>query len=77
MDETFNALVNTFGAKIPWVHGLRMLHYGKGPWPLASADSTNVGRNFKRDTGCAECKATPIDAVNPPLHWTPVEEPIW
>lgn len=71
MDEAFNAMHRTFGARLPWVHGLRMLGQADGPWPLASADSTNVARNFKRDTGCADCKAYPIDARNPPLQWSP------
>lgn len=69
MDEAFNALVKAFGAQLPWVHGLRMLGQAAGPWPLASADSTNVAQNFKRDGGCAECKARPIDATNPPSLW--------
>ncbi len=76
MDEAFNALVKTFG-KVPWIHGLRMLGQGEGPWPLASADSTNVAQNFKR-YGCAECMAAPIDATNPPSLWTPrqIQEPL-
>ena len=65
MDEAFNALSRTFGAQLPWVHGLRMLGQADGPWPLASADSTNVGRNHNRK-GCAECMAERIDAINPP-----------
>lgn len=75
MDEAFNALVNTFG-RVPWVHGLRMLGQAEGPWPLASADSANVGRNFKDGIVCAECMARRIDAVNPPTLWTerPVQE---
>jgi hypothetical protein len=68
MDEAFNAMLRTFGC-VPWVHGLRMLGQAAGPWPLASADSTNVAQNFKRDTGCAECKAAPVDAVQPPPQW--------
>lgn len=71
MDEAFNALVQAFGAQMPWVHGLRMLGQVDGPWPMASADSTNVAQNFKRDTGCAECKASPIDSLNPAPIWTP------
>lgn len=76
MDEAFNALVKCYGAKLPWVHGLRMLGQVSGPWPLASADSTNVAQNYKRDTGCADCKAAPIDATNPPAIWTerPIQE---
>jgi hypothetical protein len=68
MDETFNALATQYG-RLPWVHGLRMLGQAAGPWPLASADSTNVAQNWKRDTGCAECKAAPIDRINPPSTW--------
>lgn len=75
MDEAFNALVQSFGAQLPWVHGLRMLGQAQGPWPLASADSTNVAQNWKRDTGCAECKAAPIDAINPPSLWTETPPP--
>jgi hypothetical protein len=68
MDETFNELVRMFGT-VPWIHGLRMLGQ-TDRWPLASADSTNVAQNWKRDTGCAECKAAPIDATQPPAVWT-------
>lgn len=70
MDEAFNALVHAFGAQLPWVHGLRMLGQADGPWPLASADSTNVAQNFKR-SGCAECMAERIDSLNPSPLWTP------
>ncbi len=69
MDETFNKFVNYYGT-VPYVHGMRMLGQNSGDWPLASADSTNVAQNFKRDTGCAECKAAPIDAKQPPSLWT-------
>lgn len=70
MDAAFNALTISFGAQLPWVHGLRMLGQSSGPWPLASADSTNIAQNFKRDTGCAECKAAPLDSINPlPRRW--------
>lgn len=69
MDEIFNALAKR--RVMPWVHGLRMLGQHSGPWPLASADSTNVAQNFKRDTGCAECKAAPIDGRQPSAKWTP------
>jgi len=75
MDEAFNALTHRYGSKLPWVHGLRMLGHAGGPWPLARADSTNVAQNYKRDTGCAECKAAQIDATNPPRMWIPNAEP--
>lgn len=63
MDEIFNFLAQR--RVMPWIHGLRMLGCADGPWPLSSADSTNVAQNFKRDGGCAECKAAPIDAMQP------------
>lgn len=70
MDEAFNALAKRH-ARLPWIHGLRMLGQADSEWPLASADSTNVAQNWKRDTGCAECKARPLDAVQPPTKWKP------
>jgi hypothetical protein len=69
MDQTFNALIRQFG-RVPWLHGLRMLGQAEGPWPLASADSTNVGRNFKDGVICADCMAMRIDSINPPTLWT-------
>jgi hypothetical protein len=69
MDETFNALVQQFG-RVPWLHGLRMLAQSSGPWPLASADSVNVGRNFKDYNRCPNCMAQRIDSTNPPPLWT-------
>lgn len=73
MDQIFNTLAKR-GGPMPWIHGLRMLGQHDGGWPLASADSTNVAQNFKRDTGCAECKASTIDARQPVAHWTPRPE---
>lgn len=69
MSEAFNALSRTFGKQLPWVHGLRMLGQASGPWPLASADSTNVGRNYKDGVVCADCMARRIDSTNPPTLW--------
>ncbi len=69
MDEAFNALTRTFGAQLPWVHGLRMLGQSSGPWPLASADSVNVARNFKDYGKCPDCVAVRIDSTNPPTRW--------
>ena len=77
MDEAFNLLTIRF-QRLPWIHGLRMLGQASGDWPLASADSTNVAQNWKRDVGCAECKAAPLDAVQAPSLWNPrpVQEPL-
>lgn len=68
MDQAFNALAIRHRV-MPWIHGLRMLGQAGSEWPLASADSTNVAQNWKRDTGCAECKAARIDAVQCPPGW--------
>jgi hypothetical protein len=45
---------------LPWLHGLRMLGQGLDGWPLASVDSAGLAQNYKRDTGCAECKAAAL-----------------
>lgn len=71
MDVAFNALAKRH---MPWIHGLRMLGMGGMEWPLASADSTNVAQNYKRDTGCPECKAAVIDSVQTPIKWVPRAE---
>ena len=76
MDEAFNALVNTYGRQIPWVHGMRMLGQSHGPWPLASADSTNVALHHAEYLQCAGCMAKRIDSTNPPTKWNvqPLQE---
>lgn len=76
MDEAFNALVKTYGRQIPWVHGMRMLGQASGPWPLASADSTNVALHHAEHLECAGCMAKRIDSVNPPSTWNkqPLQE---
>jgi len=76
MDEAFNALVNTYGKQIPWVHGMRMLGQSSGPWPLASADSTNVALHHAEHLECAGCMAKRIDSTNPPTKWNvqPLQE---
>lgn len=68
MDEIFNYLVRR-DRRIPWIHGLRMLGQVGGGWPFASADSTNVAQNWKRDTGSADAKAAGIDAEQPAAKW--------
>ncbi len=71
MDEAFNRLAQRDRSRTPWVHGMRMLGQAAGDWPLASADSTNVAQNWKRDVGCAECKARGIDIEQTPGIWRP------
>jgi hypothetical protein len=69
MDKAFNVLVKTYGRQIPWVHGMRMLGQSAGPWPLASADSTNVALHHAEGVVCAGCMAKRIDSTNPPSRW--------
>lgn len=66
MDEVFDALMVLNDP--PWIHGLRMLSQLGGPYPLASADSTNVARNAHRGY-CPSCKSHRIDTVNGPVSW--------
>lgn len=68
MDETFNEIERVH-KRMPWIHGMRMLGQANGRWPLASADSTNVAQNFKRNTGRALPMADAIDCVNPIAKW--------
>lgn len=70
-DEAFNAIMRTFGA-LPWVHMLRGLSLCGDIWPFASADSTNIARNFKNKGNevCPERMARRIDAIQCPINWT-------
>lgn len=73
MDETFNAL-HRRNRHLPWIHGLRMLGMSGERWPLASADSVNVGRNWNSSGRCCpEGMARKIDAVQCPIEWTPIQ----
>lgn len=67
-DEAFNQLERR-GLR-PWVHMLRGLAMCGDRWPFASADSTNVARNFKDTPICPERMARRIDAVQCPVKWT-------
>lgn len=68
MDEAFNALARR-RQHLPWIHGMRMLSQADGPWPLASADSTNVARNYKRNHEHPDAMAGRIDSMQPTKRW--------
>jgi hypothetical protein len=68
MDRVFNALAKR-ERRLPWIHGLRMLDQAGGDYPLASADSTNVGRNFKDAARCPDAMAAVIDTRQCPTRW--------
>lgn len=68
MDEAFNALCKR--RFIPWVHGLRMLNLAGSEYPLASADSVNVARNWNSSGKDPVKMADTIDTRNNPIKWT-------
>lgn len=72
VDAAFNALAQR--GPLPWVHMLRGLALAGGRWPFASADSVNVGRNFKRNSICPDAMARRIDAIQCPTTWVIREE---
>jgi hypothetical protein len=67
MDEAFDAL--SARRVMPWVHGLRMLGQAGNRWPLSSADSVNVARNYKDTNADPELMARRIDRVQCPISW--------
>jgi hypothetical protein len=68
MDQAYELLTKQF-KRLPWVHGMRMLGQSGNRWPLASADSTNVARNFKRNQEHPDEMASRIDAIQPARRW--------
>ena len=72
MDQAFNVLAKR--RFLPWVHGLRMLNMAGTEYPLASADSVNVARNFKDTNACPNEMSSKIDARNNPVKWNPRAE---
>lgn len=73
VDSAFNVLAKRHQV-LPWVHMLRGLALGGERWPFASADSTNVARNYKDTRANPEWMARKIDGVQCPIKWTPVAE---
>lgn len=71
VDDAFNALQAR--GLFPWVHMLRGLAMCGDVWPFASADSTNVARNFKNvgEEVDPERMARRIDSVQCPIIWAP------
>lgn len=57
----------------PWVHMMRGLKLTNKEWPFASADSTNVARNFKNKgrEKCPKQMCDRIDAIQTPLFFAP------
>lgn len=72
-DQAFNALAKRH-RHLPWIHMLRGLSLAGDRWPFASADSTNIARNFKDSIACPERMARNIDARQCPINW--IAQPI-
>lgn len=69
-DEAWDAISKTNSR--PWVHMMRGLKLSKERWPFASADSTNVARNFKNKgrEKCPKEMCDRIDSFQTPLKFT-------
>lgn len=68
VDNAFNEMSRR--GPIPWVHMLRGLALAGARWPFASADSVNVGRNYKDYSICPDAMARRIDAIQSPITWS-------
>lgn len=69
MDEAFGAMEKR--DLRPWIHMLRGLSQAGKRWPFASADSTNVARNYKRNKVPARDMADRIDRIQCPIFFQP------
>jgi hypothetical protein len=68
VDDAFNVLARR--GHIPWVHMLRAMgEASRGPWPFASADSTNVAQNHSKHRLTVDLFADDVDRRNPPQLW--------
>lgn len=68
-DEAWSLIERTNSR--PWVHMMRGLKLSDKRWPFASADSTNVARNFKNKgrEKCPKLMCDLIDAKQTPLKF--------
>ena len=58
---------------LPHIHMMSGLSLSGSIYPFASADSTNVARNFKDKNKCPENMARKIDSMQNPIFWTTKE----
>jgi hypothetical protein len=73
VSEAFDAIADERG-RVPWVHMLRGMSLAGGPYPFASADSTDVARNHNRQQNTARAMADRWDAMQTPALWRRVEQ---
>jgi hypothetical protein len=70
LDEVFNALAQRHRF-MPWIHMLRGMQALSGPWPFASADSTDVAQSHWRPQNTPRSLADRWDQVQCPGGWAP------
>jgi hypothetical protein len=72
ISAAFDVIANTYG-RVPWIHMLRGLDLAGSIYPFASADSTNLARNFKGSWSQRPypiaMRAAEIDAIQCPGRW--------
>lgn len=72
MAEAMDVVCDERGVPRTRLHLLRGLAYSGGPYPLYSADSTNVQRHHRGDTGRRRNPVemvAEVDGRNPPARW--------
>ena len=62
MDAAWDA-ISKHHRRTPWIHGLRMMSQVRGPYPFASVDSSDIGRNHNRPQNSASVMAQRWDAI--------------
>lgn len=72
IDKLFNHLSKKH-RYLPHIHMMRGLSLSGTMYPFASADSTNVARNFKDKNKCPELMARKIDSMQNPTSWKIIE----
>jgi hypothetical protein len=81
MEEAMNAVCGN-GPSPTWLHMLRAMNQAAGgPYPFASADSTNIARNHAGTNGGRPRKsvakmAHEVDGLNTPARWRTVALPM-
>lgn len=67
-DELWNA-VATRHRRLPWLHMLRGMQLSGGPYPYASADSTDIAQNHHRPQNTPAKMRARWDAMQTPARW--------
>jgi hypothetical protein len=74
MDIVWNAISQTCGHLLPWVHMLRGMNCVGRRWPFASVDSTDVARNHNLPNKVAWEMSDRWDAIQCPTIWKTIPQ---